>query len=188
LETEAGRTFLALLESDSPAIGMSHVVLAERSTNGAIVEKIHDVVSVDAVVFPATTQGFREQFEADDLSQQIEVLQEALAQAEAERRTWETKCQDYERELGERQQRAAIDSLLMKAQLPVELVTEGFRRQLETAASDAERQQLVEERREVWQRLARQSPVSRSRQEPIPSCDAQFVQAIRGRLPGGRGT
>ena len=48
LETESGRTFLALAESDAPGIGMSHVVLAERSGDGALVEKIHDVISVDA--------------------------------------------------------------------------------------------------------------------------------------------
>lgn len=60
LETESGRTFLALAESDAPGIGMSHVVLAERSGDGALVEKIHDVISVDAVVGPATTRTFRE--------------------------------------------------------------------------------------------------------------------------------
>lgn len=60
LDTEAGRTFLALMEGRSPAIGMSHVVLAQRGANPQIVEHIHDVVSVDAVVFPATTHGFHE--------------------------------------------------------------------------------------------------------------------------------
>lgn len=59
-DTEAGRTFLALMESRSPAVGMSHVVLAQRGSNPQIVERIHDVVSVDAVVFPATTNGFHE--------------------------------------------------------------------------------------------------------------------------------
>lgn len=60
LETEAGRTFLALAESLSPAVGMSHVVLAERSADRTRVERIHEVVSVDAVVFPATAATFRE--------------------------------------------------------------------------------------------------------------------------------
>ena len=61
LDTEAGRTFLALAEANRPAVGMSHVVLAHRSSDKSIVESIHDVVSVDAVVFPATTSTFREQ-------------------------------------------------------------------------------------------------------------------------------
>jgi hypothetical protein len=60
LDTESGRTFLALVEDDTPGVGMSHVVLAERSADGATVERIRDVVSVDAVVGPATTRTFRE--------------------------------------------------------------------------------------------------------------------------------
>jgi len=55
LDTEAGRVFLALIDSGNPAVGMSHVVLAQRGRDPQIVERIQDVVSVDAVVFPATT-------------------------------------------------------------------------------------------------------------------------------------
>jgi hypothetical protein len=65
VDTEAGRTLLALAESDRPGVGMSHVVLARRSEDGSVVEKIHDVVSVDAVVFPATSTSFREQQHGD---------------------------------------------------------------------------------------------------------------------------
>gem|GEM_PF-1222028 len=60
LDTESGKMFIALAESNHPAVGMSHVVLAQRSPNKKTVEKIHEVVSVDAVVFPATTSTFRE--------------------------------------------------------------------------------------------------------------------------------
>lgn len=60
LDTEAGRTLLALAAADGPGVGMSHVVLAERSRDGATVERIVEVVSVDAVAFPATTSTFRE--------------------------------------------------------------------------------------------------------------------------------
>uniref|UniRef100_A0A7C2K339 Uncharacterized protein n=1 Tax=Schlesneria paludicola TaxID=360056 RepID=A0A7C2K339_9PLAN len=69
LDTEAGRTFLALVDSGNPAVGMSHVVLAQRGRDPQVVERIHDVVSVDAVVFPATTQGLRETAEFRDLEQ-----------------------------------------------------------------------------------------------------------------------
>ena len=65
LDTESGRTFIALAESDSPAVGMSHVVLAERGRDKSVVERIHDVVSVDAVVFPATASTFRESLQHD---------------------------------------------------------------------------------------------------------------------------
>ena len=63
LDTEAGRTFIALAETSSPAVGMSHVVLAERNADRTVVEKIHEVVSIDAVVFPATTSTFSESFQ-----------------------------------------------------------------------------------------------------------------------------
>ena len=53
LDAEAGRTFLALAESKSSTVGMSHVVLAQRSRDNSVVESIHDVVSVDAVVYRA---------------------------------------------------------------------------------------------------------------------------------------
>ncbi len=60
LDTESGRTFLALANTNLPGVGMSHVVLAQRSTDGTTVETIRDVVCVDAVMNPATTITFRE--------------------------------------------------------------------------------------------------------------------------------
>jgi hypothetical protein len=66
LDTEAGRTFLALAAANGPAVGMSHVVLAERSDDRTEVARLHDVVCVDAVVFPATTSTFRESTARDD--------------------------------------------------------------------------------------------------------------------------
>ncbi|WP_237229053.1 hypothetical protein [Rubinisphaera sp. JC750] len=64
LDTESGRTFLALAAAEHGAVGMSHVVLARRSQDRQLVEAIEEVISVDAVVFPATTQSLREQTEA----------------------------------------------------------------------------------------------------------------------------
>lgn len=60
LETESGRMFLALADGNAPGVGMSHVVLAQRSADGTTVERIHDVLSVDVVVRPATTESFCE--------------------------------------------------------------------------------------------------------------------------------
>lgn len=71
VDTEAGRTLLALAERDRPGVGMSHVVLARRNDDGSVVEKIVDVVSVDAVVFPATARSFREQQQDDDATAEI---------------------------------------------------------------------------------------------------------------------
>lgn len=63
LDTDAGRTLLALADADGPGVGMSHVVLAQRSGDGGLVERIVEVVSVDAVAFPATTRTFTERRE-----------------------------------------------------------------------------------------------------------------------------
>lgn len=49
-----------LIEAAPQDIGMSHVVLGRRSTQGQVVEHIERVVSVDIVAFPATTQSFQE--------------------------------------------------------------------------------------------------------------------------------
>jgi hypothetical protein len=49
-----------LIEAAPQDIGMSHVVLGRRSTQGQIVEHIERVVSVDIVAFPATTHSFHE--------------------------------------------------------------------------------------------------------------------------------
>ena len=61
LDTDAGRTLLALAERETQGVGMSQVVMAERK--GDQVNRIHDVVSVDVVIGPATTSTFREQTE-----------------------------------------------------------------------------------------------------------------------------
>jgi len=72
LETESGRTFLALVEGNTPGVGMSHVVLAQRSIDGATVERIEDVISVDVVVRPATTSTFRESEEGPPRRSDVE--------------------------------------------------------------------------------------------------------------------
>lgn len=49
-----------LIEAAPHDIGMSHVVLGRRSSQGQLVEQIERVISVDIVAFPATTQSFQE--------------------------------------------------------------------------------------------------------------------------------
>lgn len=60
LDTEAGRTFLALAQSAGEGAGMSHVVIATPGADQDVMEKINDVISVDAVSFPATSATFAE--------------------------------------------------------------------------------------------------------------------------------
>jgi hypothetical protein len=76
LDTDSGRTFLALAEGNTPGVGMSHVVLAQRSVDGGIVERIEDVISVDVVVRPATTSTFRESEEGAPERPEVEFREE----------------------------------------------------------------------------------------------------------------
>ncbi|OAI56843.1 hypothetical protein AYO47_08605 [Planctomyces sp. SCGC AG-212-M04] len=76
LDTESGRTFLALADGNSPGVGMSHVVLAQRSVDGAVVERIEDVISVDVVVRPATTSTFRESEDGPEERADVEFQEE----------------------------------------------------------------------------------------------------------------
>ena len=99
LDTESGRTFLALAEKKTQFVGMSHVVLARRSADKTKVEKIEEVISVDAVVFPATTSTFQEQvsdtqsesipnsFEAAVVAVDAAILESAVLQQQG----WNTR-------------------------------------------------------------------------------------------------
>lgn len=60
-ESEAGKTLAHLAKAQFKDVGMSHVVDGRKSRDGKLVESIEEVVSVDAVVFPATTKSFAEQ-------------------------------------------------------------------------------------------------------------------------------
>ena len=59
--TESGKLFQTLADNICPGIGMSHVILAEKNKEQTRIQKIRDVICVDAVVFPATTNTLKEQ-------------------------------------------------------------------------------------------------------------------------------
>ncbi len=203
LETEAGRTFIALAESKSPAVGMSHVVLARRNNDNTIVEKIEEVVCVDAVVFPATSSTFQEQrqefdgerfeelqVETESLQQQVESLQENLRNLEAERDDLRMKLDGYQTQFIAAERRGRVDELLRESQLPDFAVTELWKRQLLEANDDAACRQMIAERKTLLSQLRVQPPGSRERSEPggSPSEDAVIITAIRGnrnRAQGG---
>jgi hypothetical protein len=214
LETESGRTFLALAESDAPGVGMSHVVLAERNGDGAIVEKIHDVISVDAVVGPATTRTFRESVDVEGTSksrrsetgesavgqeldglgrppygeEEIELLQEQISALKAERDELRMRLDRLEAEAQTRASQAQVERLLAEAQLPDFAVTAPFMEQLATAADDAARRVLIGERSTLVRRAAQSRPNSaeRATDQDRRNSNAEFVAAIRaGRGPVG---
>lgn len=194
LDTEAGRTFLALAETKSPSVGMSHVVLAERSLDRTVVEKIHDVVSVDAVVFPATTSTFQERTGPDVFEERAEgaasehaACQATLAELNArletltlERDMLRGRLEEIESEQQTLRRRDEIERLLAESQLPACAVTELFRSQLMTA-EPAARRLLIRERKTLLEQLSRHGPVSRERVGGERGLgDAAVIAAIRG--------
>jgi hypothetical protein len=60
-----------LIEASPKDVGMSHVVLGRRGTDGLCVEHIERVISVDIVAFPATTSSFREEAGVPDWVRQL---------------------------------------------------------------------------------------------------------------------
>lgn len=80
LDTDSGRTLLAIAESNPPGVGMSHVAAATRSKDGKTVESIQQVVSVDVVIGPATTSTFRESTETEtaQLRQEVQALRQLI--------------------------------------------------------------------------------------------------------------
>jgi hypothetical protein len=181
IDTEAGRTFLALAESNGPAVGMSHVILAAKNADGSVVEKIHEVVSVDAVVFPATTKTFQEQH---DPAETGDALPASLARVTAERDRLNMEVARLKTELELFHREREVDQLLGQAQLPALAVTDVFRGQLLAAPSAEARRMLIEERRSLLDSLSR-SPRGPHSQERLPGTplltDEQLITAIRRR-------
>lgn len=173
LDTEAGRTFLALIAAEHATVGMSHVVLVQRGSDPKVVEKIHDVISVDAVVFPATTQGLRESHTPDE--DQLTLLQEQLRQSHDE-------LAQLRQQLAEHHAANEVESLLAASGLPAHAVTELFREQLRLTDSPDRRRQLIQERLQLLQRTALPSVLSRPRVAPSTDADTTaFLRAIKGR-------
>ncbi|QDU41041.1 hypothetical protein Mal4_54060 [Maioricimonas rarisocia] len=189
LDTESGRTFLALVEGETPGVGMSHVVLAERSPDDGCVERIHDVVSVDAVVNPATTTTFRETIDTEEGSQLTEVEVSDLTQLKAdveqlrqERDQLREELRNLQARHESEQRRQRVTELLVEAGLPAEAMTDLFRQQLAVAPDDAARRALIAERATLVQSLAARQPVSLERAgEDRSASDARFISAIRRR-------
>ena len=199
LDTESGRTFLALCEAEGSGVGMSHVVLARRSTDGAYVESIEQVISVDAVAFPATTTNFHEQvvptaasstqsgksLEAPaDTSGHLSVPDhhdgDSVAQIASEREQLRQQIAELEDQLGRQRRGQRRDLLLSQSGLPEAAISETFRRLVRLAPSDEAAQTLIEDRR--W--LLAQPPAgphSESRTGNASDDLAAFVAAIRRR-------
>lgn len=199
LNTDSGRTFLALSESDAPGVGMSHVVLAERDSKEGSVSRIHDVVSVDAVVFPATTTTFRESQQATDSEQhrkheQVKAghtqdereepasssLQEQIQQLQIERDELLARLDEVQNRQFVAQRERDIAELLSESGLPAYAVTQTFREQLE-AANESHRRELLLERLALIEASRSHPPLSRERMSSAHSSktDDTFVATIK---------
>lgn len=177
LDTEAGRTFVALAESKSPAVGMSHVVLARRNAEQTIVEKIEQVVSIDAVIFPATAATFREQTDdAPDLAR----LQEQVAALSEERDTLRRRVEEYDLHDTLQDRRRRAERLIEESQLPAFAVTDLWFEQLLAAGDEAAQRALIEDRKSLLGRLRVHAPDSEERRAASSAItDETVVAAIR---------
>jgi len=188
LDTETGRLFLKLVESNAPGVGMSHVVLAERSADSQVVEKIVDVLSVDVVINPATTTTFRES--CSDGSDRggsagpVDTPDETrlLAEKECSRLTEQNRqlsCQ-----LAALQEQEQVHDLLRRSGLPESAVSDCFRRQLIQAGTLLHRRQLIDDRIQLWEQARRLHPVMSQPRLALPSepsCDDAFLKVLRRR-------
>lgn len=185
LETGAGETFLKLVESNAPQVGMSHVVIVERGRDPKVVEAIRDVISVDAVVFPATTSTFQESVrqgeeEGRNLEEELRGVRLELAALVEERERWGRRKGEEERE---RERREEVERMLREARLPAGVVTEEFRALLLDEGLQEFRLRLIAERRALGRKWESERPRSAERKERGGRMDDKWVvRVIKGEL------
>ena len=199
LDTESGRTFLALANTNLPGVGMSHVVLAQRSTDGTTVETIRDVVCVDAVMNPATTLTFREsqttssplssaegpatRAERPDIAAEVTRLEEQLLTARLECDHLREKVAALQSRtlLAERQHE--VQKLLTESPLPPAALTPLFLQQLEQAPTTESRRELLRDRAQLCEQHRSRTPLSWERTSTANAArpTADILAAIRYR-------
>ena len=187
LETDSGQTFLKLIEAQTPGVGMSHVVLAERSRDGKRVDAIKDVISVDAVVNPATTTTFRESLDdRHETSDGDAQLQAEISALTTEREQLRQELAELKDQLCQHEQQRAVETLLQESQLPLEAVSESFLRQLREASGEQLRRELIQDRQALLAlRTVPPAPGAAQSQtrcaSPQTPGDDEFVHLIRKR-------
>jgi hypothetical protein len=191
LDTDSGRTFLAIAEAEAPDVGMSHVVRARRESADGPVDQIDEVVSVDAVVFPATTRTLRESARAagesiadshDRPNEELAELRTRLQQVLCERDAIAAELQTLRERQQAQQDERQLQQQLAAAGLPAGAVSDLFRDQLRRA-DDRQRAELIAERVALVDAARRQPPLSleRPRSDAARLSNAMFVAAIRRR-------
>ncbi len=178
LATEAGDTFLALAASESEAVGMSHVVTVQRDADGTVGE-IVEVVSVDAVAFPATNATFAEARGAavDDFVAEEPWRERCLAVI-AERRELVERLTEVERRARRGDRERETRSLCAAAGMSVEDLGGKFAGLVAEVEEDRLRGELVRERIESLRERVR--PWSVERGGAGAPGDEKWVRVIRG--------
>jgi hypothetical protein len=171
LATEAGQTFLALAESRSKACGMSHVVVVERGAEG-VVTALVEVVSVDAVAFPATNATFAEQTGRTTGTDESS-WETAWEQLSQERDRLAARVESLEREV-------TLEAVWAREGVSLEGHDE-FRRLAGEVREAGLRERLVRERASWVRRRKPVGPVSRGRGEAGVSVERRLVEAIKGK-------
>lgn len=208
LDTEAGRIFLGLVAAHSPALGMSHVVLAKQDPATRSITEIVDVISVDAVAFPATAATFAEQAppeiteplvidpplpdpsctdtSIDDtphLTQTPTPTPTPTATPEAlELAELRAENLRLTQQLTELQETARTQALLEAAHLPPELMTPDFRQLLADTPASL-RPALIHERSSLAKSW-KPTPASHTRRPPGSThpTDASIIETIKRRF------
>lgn len=193
LDTESGRTFLTLCESDEPGVGMSHVVLARRSEDGSVVESIEKVISVDAVMFPATTNRLSESettledesFESQSRSSEGDCRQRtcgSCATCQEKVAELERECEQLRGNVSRLKQARVVaerDMLLASSGLPTSAISDLFRRLVHEAETKDLARQLIQDRLAML--TSRRGPMSEPRDEEHVEAVAtlRFVDAVK---------
>jgi len=196
LDTEAGRTFMALAEAERTPVGMSHIVLARRSPDRKQVEAIEEVVSVDAVMYPATTQTFRESAavgqvaglpaDAGSFGHEPEEIERLIQERDGLLEQLQSVRQELEQLQAQQSRESERLRLLAESGLPEFALTDEFRELILTEEDDDRCRTFIEERKQLLRQQTARRPSSRSRQQTGQETlsDQTIVSLIRG----GRGS
>lgn len=146
VESDAGKTLGTLAKAQLRDVGMSHVVDGRKSRDGKVIESIEEVVSVDAVVFPATTKSFAEQRGEERMADNENKLVEKLEEQVASLRKSEI---DLTQKLAEsdKTRKEAVEKLATAETAQAALVKE--RDELKAKVDEFETRQKLAERRDA---------------------------------------
>ncbi|MCB9950903.1 MAG: hypothetical protein H6824_07965 [Planctomycetaceae bacterium] len=181
---------LALVEANTPGVGMSHVVLAERTNDGKRVkphqrrplrrrrrESRHDQ-HVSGVDIDSRTGRYTTRFDVPHRTARCQSSRRATRRTANRTRSASNGSRCPPRLAAKKRHRTARAGV----GTPAEAVDASFRTQLEQAASTSAAKQLVRERQQLVRRLGSlATPHSAPRTNTVPNDAANFISAIKHR-------